>query len=119
MADHRVCLTVFTFSEYRDRYSLALFRTSRGIGLEMARQLLQSPSNSIVATCRSPVKAVELQQLVDQAGGRLSLISLDVTSKESVGHAAEQAAVILGGKGIDYLVNNAGVVRVHSRVLNI
>ncbi|RDX40549.1 NAD(P)-binding protein [Lentinus brumalis] len=82
---------------------------NRGIGLEMVKQLLQSPSNTVVAACRSPAKATELQQLAEKAGGKLHVVALDVSDKESVNKAAKEVAGILGGRGIDYLVNNAGV----------
>ncbi|TFK87311.1 NAD-P-binding protein [Polyporus arcularius HHB13444] len=59
---------------------------NRGIGLEMVKQLLQSPANIIVAAARDPAKATELQGLAENAGGKLRLL------------------------GIDYLINNAGVM---------
>ena len=77
----------------------------------MVRQLLRTPCNVVVASCRSPAKATALHKLSEQAKGRLNLISLDVTSQESVDRAAEEVAGILGNRGIDYLVNNAGIVR--------
>ncbi|RPD54201.1 NAD-P-binding protein [Lentinus tigrinus ALCF2SS1-7] len=84
---------------------------NRGIGLEMVKQLLQTPSNTVIAACRSPTKATELQELVEHvSGGKLHVVALDVTSKESVHQAAEDVARILGGRGIDYLVNNAGIL---------
>ncbi|KAI0697107.1 NAD(P)-binding protein [Cerioporus squamosus] len=83
---------------------------NRGIGLEMAKQLLSAPSNILIAACRNPAKATELQELAEKASGRLGLIALDVTNKESIARAAEEVAGILGGKGIDYLINNAGIL---------
>ncbi|TFK81889.1 NAD(P)-binding protein [Polyporus arcularius HHB13444] len=83
---------------------------NRGIGLELVRQLLQAPSNIVVAACRNPSKATELQELAAKASGRLHLVALDVTSKESINQAAEEVAKTFGGKGIDYLVNNAGIL---------
>ncbi len=85
---------------------------NRGIGLEMVKQLLQSPSNIVVAASRNPAKATELQGLAEKANGKLHLVILDVTDKESINKAAKEVAGFLGGKGIDYLINNAGVVRV-------
>ncbi|RDX40869.1 NAD(P)-binding protein [Lentinus brumalis] len=83
---------------------------NRGIGLEMVKQLLQSPANIIVAAARDPAKATELQRLAEKAGGKLRLLALDVTDKESINKAAKEVAEPLGGKGIDYLINNAGVM---------
>ncbi|RDX45929.1 NAD(P)-binding protein [Lentinus brumalis] len=83
---------------------------NRGIGLEMVKQLLQSPSNIVVAASRNPAKATELQGLAEKANGKLHLVILDVTDKESINKAAKEVAGFLGGKGIDYLINNAGVI---------
>ncbi len=87
---------------------------NRGIGLETVKQLLQSPSNIIIAACRNPAKATELQELAKKAGGKAHLVELDVSDKESINKAAKEVSGVLGGKGIDYLVNNAGIVRVQT-----
>ncbi|KAI0703668.1 NAD-P-binding protein [Cerioporus squamosus] len=73
--------------------------TSRGIGLEMTRQLLQTPSNTVIAACRNPSKADALRAL---ANSKLHIVAIDVIDRESVRKCAEE--------GIDYLVNNAGVI---------
>ncbi len=86
---------------------------NRGIGLETVTQLLQSPSITVLAGCRNPAKATELQALSEQAGGRLYLVALDITDKESVNKAVKEVAGLLGGKGVDYLVNNAAIVRLY------
>ena len=76
----------------------------------MTRQLLQSPGNIVLAACRNPSKADALQGLTASSGGRLHVVRLDVNDIQSVEGAAREAAQIVGGKGIDYLINNAGVV---------
>ena len=86
------------------------FRTSRGIGLELTKQLLQSPSNVVLATCRSPSKADALQALTASSGGRLHVLPLDVDDAASITSAVQAAEKIVGDKGIDYLINNAGIV---------
>ncbi|KAI0692430.1 NAD-P-binding protein [Cerioporus squamosus] len=85
---------------------------NRGVGLEMVKQLLQPTFNAvtIVAACRTPSKAMELRELSEQANGKFQLVALDVANKESVYHVAEEVAEILRGQGIDYLVNNAGIL---------
>ena len=76
----------------------------------MTKQLLQSPSNVVLAACRSPSKADALQALAASSGGRLHVLRLNVNDIQSIKDAAREAAQIVGQKGIDYLVNNAGVV---------
>ena len=90
--------------------------TSRGIGLEMTKQLLKTPTNTVIAACRNPSKADALRTLADGAKGKLQIVALDVLDRESIRKCAEEVAGIVGDKGIDYLVNNAGVVRTLTRI---
>lgn len=83
---------------------------SRGIGLELTKQLLDSPSNIILAACRNPSNATALNALSSSSTGRVHVLTLDVTNHQSVRDAAKEAASILGDSGIDYLINNAGIV---------
>ncbi|RDX43549.1 NAD(P)-binding protein [Lentinus brumalis] len=92
-----------------EEYVWLITGANRGIGLEIVKQLLQSPSNIIIAACRNPAKATELQELAKKAGGKVHVIELDVSDKESINKAAKEVSGVLGGKGIDYLVNNAGI----------
>ena len=64
--------------------------SSRGLGLEFVRQLLQRPDTSVVATCRSPPAAAQLLELQQQHGGRLAVLQLDSTDEASIARAAEQ-----------------------------
>ncbi|KAI0703321.1 NAD(P)-binding protein [Earliella scabrosa] len=83
---------------------------SRGIGLEMTRQLLQSPTNTVVAACRTPSKAVALKELGKEAKGTLHVVKIDIDNPESIRACADETTQALGNKGIDYIVNNAAVV---------
>ena len=85
-------------------------RSNRGIGLELVRQLLSSPSNVVIAACRSPTKAIELQKLSEDAKGRLHLVALEVSDKKSIGEAAQEVDGIVGDKGVDYLINNGALL---------
>ena len=75
----------------------------------MTRQLLQSPTNTVLAACRTPSKAVALQALAKEAAGTLHVLKLDADSPESIRASADEAAKIIGNTGIDYIINNAGV----------
>ncbi|TFK89373.1 NAD(P)-binding protein [Polyporus arcularius HHB13444] len=96
-------------TQMSEEYVWLITGANRGIGLEIVQQLLQSPSNIVIAACRNPAKATELQELAKKAGGKVHVVELDVSDKESINKAAKEVSEILGGKGIDYLVNNAGV----------
>ncbi|KZV63991.1 NAD-P-binding protein [Peniophora sp. CONT] len=78
---------------------------NRGIGLALVKQLVQDSSNVILAACRSPEKADDLKAL----GNSVHVFKLDVGDPESISASVEPARAILGDKGLDYLVNNAGI----------
>lgn len=75
---------------------------NRGIGLELARQLL-ARGDQVHAAVREPERAGDLRALGE--GERLRVHRLDLLEPASV---AELAAA-LGGAPVDLLVNNAGV----------
>ena len=77
---------------------------TRGIGLELVRQLLER-GDTVHGTGRRPERASELQALASSAGDRLRVHQLDVTDPASV--AALAGA--LGDAPLDLLINNAGV----------
>lgn len=84
---------------------------SRGIGLELVKQLLISPHVVLFATCRDPQSATSLLALGDcnSINGKLYVVRMDVTNEASIISAKDEVAGILQGRGLDYLINNAGV----------
>ncbi|KAI9061967.1 NAD-P-binding protein [Trametes sanguinea] len=83
--------------------------SSRGIGLELVRQLVASPENLVVAACRNPDKATALKGLKANAKGTLHIIEMDVSDFDSIRASAKQLEPILGEIGLDYLINNAAI----------
>lgn len=86
--------------------------TSRGLGLALVSQLLSLPASqvaSIFATSRSAQPSPNLKDLIDQSSGRASYIQLDVTDTISIRTAAQQIERQLHGRGLDVLINNAGI----------
>ncbi|KAH9887894.1 NAD-P-binding protein [Cubamyces lactineus] len=83
--------------------------SSRGIGFELVRQLLASPEHLVVAACRNPTSATALHGLKNHAKGTLHIIQMDVSDFDSVRASAKPLESILGGIGLDYLINNAGI----------
>lgn len=84
---------------------------NRGIGFELVRQLLDSPSNLVIATCRNLDKANALSDLKKTAKGTLHIIQLDVTDFANIRASAKEVEMILGDIVLDCLVNNAAIVR--------
>ncbi|KAI0628088.1 NAD-P-binding protein [Trametes polyzona] len=82
---------------------------SRGIGLELVRQLLESPGNLVVAACRNPENAPGLHALKGSAKGILHIVQLDVNDWDNIRALPKQLDPILGEIGLDYLINNAGL----------
>ena len=87
---------------------------SRGLGLEFVKQILSQPSppQFLIAACREPSRADELQALA-KGNGNLKIIKMDVTKDEDIASAFEQTTKILGNRGLNLLINNAAI---HSKV---
>lgn len=64
----------------------------------------------VIATARNPEKASELEALKSSSKAELHIIKLDVANEESIRSGTEEAVRLLGDRGLDYLLNNAGVV---------
>ena len=84
-----------------------------GIGRMTALHLARQ-GHHVIASGR---KQAELEKLaaeaghdsaISTAGGKLSTISLDVTSAASIAAAVEAVDTLTAGHGLDVLVNNAG-----------
>ena len=78
---------------------------NRGLGLEFARQYL-ADGWQVYAACRNPDAASELRRLADGAGGKLLILTMDVTDPVAI-HAAARD---LHGQPIDLLLNNAAII---------
>lgn len=84
---------------------------SRGIGHELVSQLLQLPDSEvsvIFATARSENAAIT--KLAQDSSGRVIYVPLDTTSQDSINSAVALVRKNLNGKGLDVLVNNAGMM---------
>lgn len=82
--------------------------SSRGIGLGVTKLLASLPDVGIVfATARSLSQA--LQDVIASSGGRVYFVSLEVTKEDSIAAAVREVTEKLAGKGLDVLINNAGI----------
>jgi NAD(P)-dependent dehydrogenase (short-subunit alcohol dehydrogenase family) len=92
--------------------SYAVTGASRGIGLELVKQLLEDAQvGTVFALSRGPSSG--LQDLATKHKDTLVHVSASVDSTESVQKAASEVEKALGGKGLDVLVNNAGIQHFH------
>ncbi|KAL1947008.1 hypothetical protein VTO73DRAFT_13969 [Trametes versicolor] len=81
------------------------------IGLEIVKQPVAVPTNSVIAVCRNPDKVTTLTELKSSAKGALHIVQLDVPDFANVSTLWEQLDAILGTTGFDYLISNAGSPR--------
>ncbi|EKG14038.1 Short-chain dehydrogenase/reductase SDR [Macrophomina phaseolina MS6] len=85
--------------------------SSRGLGLAIAGLIASKPASEVskvFASARSETEGVK--KLIAESNGRVEFVQLDVTSQESAKKAASQVEQSLNGKGLDVIINNAGVM---------
>jgi len=84
---------------------------NRGIGLQFVKSLLERTKGTVVACCRNPEAATELQQLKDSStsgNSRLKMFQLDVEDQNSI--EAAGAAIRDQFDRVDLLLNVAGIL---------
>lgn len=86
---------------------------SKGLGLGFCRALLARSANCVVATCRNPNTAPELQALKDEYPKRLTVLQMDVTDSSQIEKTADIVKTSHGK--IDLLINSAGLLHPSGR----
>ncbi|KAG8157026.1 hypothetical protein KVR01_013016 [Diaporthe batatas] len=81
--------------------------TNRGLGLEFVRQIAATSSNTIIATVRN--NSADLGDLKSAASPSTHILVCDTSDPDSIASFAPEAASILGGRKIDFLLHVAGV----------
>jgi len=95
--------------------SFAVIGASRGVGLELVRQLSASPANTVVVTVRNQKKSTYLNDLVQQSeNSNVHVIEADVVDKHAMERAVTEATKITGG-ALDVLVYNAARMEAENR----
>lgn len=91
--------------------SIFITGCNRGIGLELVRQFLSSPSppDHLFATYRSEAKSGELLELA-QTSPTVHAIQLDVDDTASFPQVVDQVDKVLGESGLNLLINNSGLL---------
>lgn len=87
---------------------------SRGIGLEFVTQYLNL-GWKVIAGCRSPGSAQQLQSLQQTYGKKLVVVALELSSNES----CQSFAAAIGDSPVSLLINNAGFYGPTSKLADI
>ncbi|OQO07941.1 hypothetical protein B0A48_06733 [Cryoendolithus antarcticus] len=91
--------------------------TSQGLGLALTAQLLSRTTaevSHVFALSRSS-PSQELRELLDTHPSRSTSVVASVTDDLAVGAAVEQVSTVLGSRGLDVLINNAGTNDTHPK----
>lgn len=92
--------------EKKEELTVAITGANRGLGLEFVTQYL-AKGYSVIAFCRTPEKAKELNELKEKNKDKLCIYALDATNDEQI----KNLVTTIGGKdkAIDILILNAGI----------
>lgn len=83
---------------------------SRGIGLQFCRQILaRNTTGFVIATCRNPSSASELQDLRSKYPNRLGIYALDIQKEDQISEIKKEILANQGEK-LDLLINCAGML---------
>ncbi|MEO1930120.1 MAG: SDR family oxidoreductase [Gammaproteobacteria bacterium] len=85
----------------QDQSTILITGSNRGIGLEFVKQYIKH-NWKVIATCRKPSEADELQSLA-KLNDNISVLSADITQQESIDSLSRE----LDNQPIDILINNA------------
>jgi len=88
---------------------------SRGLGLEMVKQLALRDTGKIFASCRTPEKASELGEL-SKKHENIYVTKLDVNDLNSFKSLNENVVKFCGTEGLNVLINNAGISPKSTRI---
>src|SRR6266480_4024496 len=80
---------------------------NRGIGLEVSRQLAGKGFH-VFLTARNRKAGIKAAAALQEQGGKVTFVELDVANPESIKRAAKEVAAAINH--LDVLVNNAGVL---------
>lgn len=83
--------------------------SSRGIGLEITRQLVGSDAEITIFAAARSASASGFKKLLERHPTQVIHVPLEVTSEDSI-KAAVSLVTKLNGRGLDVLINNAGVM---------
>lgn len=97
--------------------SVLVTGANRGIGLGMVKMLIANQSfnvENVFATCRNKGKAKELMEL--EKNPQLHVLETDLIDHGSFLNLASQVSQVVKDKGLNVLINNAGISSKFTRI---
>lgn len=90
--------------------SVLITGTNRGIGLGLVKSLLTGKNvpKRIIATCRKPAEAQELQEIAEK-NPNVHIVQFDLNDFQSYPSLSETVRNLVGDDGLNLLINNAGI----------
>ena len=101
--------TGLSWPGFTEPFNAMVQGASRGLGLAITRLLVEDNSvRHVLATCRNPNDAHDLQLLLEQNQTKLTIIGLDVSNEKNIATGAELATHLTSQ--IRLLINCAGIL---------
>jgi len=90
--------------------SVLITGANRGLGLEFVKQFLTlpKPPKYILAVCRVPSKAPELEKLAAE-NASVHIVAFEITDPKQYDKAVNEVHKIVGTTGLNVLINNAAI----------
>ncbi|KAF1822725.1 NAD(P)-binding protein [Dissoconium aciculare CBS 342.82] len=85
---------------------------ARGLGLALTKHLVALPASQVskvIVSVRKP--STDLDLVAKSSSGRVNVVQFDVANESSIQKALPAVEAALGGKGLDVLINNAGIAQ--------
>lgn len=97
--------------------SVLITGCNRGIGLGLVKQFVKSepPLNHIIATCRNIDKAENLTNIAKE-NSNVHIVQTDINKFDKHQEFTNEVEKILGGTGLNLLINNAGISSKFTRI---
>jgi len=88
--------------------TIVITGASRGIGFELVKQFSHNPANRVIAACRQPEEAKELQAL-NTTNANVIVVSLDTSEETNITTTSSDVGSQF--KRVNLLINNASTMK--------
>lgn len=89
-------------------HSVLVTGSNRGLGLQFIKEIIKLEPKHIIATCREPANAKELNELAKQ-NVNVKIIQLEMTNFSAYDSFVKKVENIVGDNGLTLVIQNAGL----------